>query len=161
MDHLAEVTTYYTYLPNVLRDPVSQKEHLLDQLQIFLAYCSVSDLPSELHHSYAFMASKSDPNTLMYHEAMMAKEKGEFCEAMETEIEGLELQQAWSIVLYVCSRVPSFQANALSSANYWPFPLKKSKQYVRVSPNASLFFKILGPLLNEERALPFQNGFFY
>ena len=28
-------------------------------------------------------------------------------------------------VLYVCSRVPSFQGNALSTANYWPFNLKK------------------------------------
>ncbi len=34
-------------------------------------------------------------------------------------------QQCTKAVLYVCSWVPSFQGNALSSANYWPFNLKK------------------------------------
>jgi hypothetical protein len=57
-----------------------------------MAYCGLinNDLSDSIPLS-AFIASKSDPDTLMYHEAMMAFDKADFCEATEVEIKWLEL----------------------------------------------------------------------
>ena len=114
----AEANSYFANLPDVLRDTLSQKEHELDELEFFLADCRVSNVDLT---SYVYLASKSDPDTLMYHEAMMAIDKVEFREAMEIEIKGLELQNTWTIV----SRSVATELNKKVLPGTWTFKRKR------------------------------------
>jgi hypothetical protein len=92
---LSTVEAFFSSLPDLLRDPSAQKEYELDTLESILHQACQ---PNELISLLAFVASKSDPDTLMYHEAMMAPDKDDFCEAMTVEISGLEKQQTWTVV---------------------------------------------------------------
>ena len=115
---LGEANSYFANLPSLLRDPTSQKGHQLDQLQILLSYCSLNNDLSDSIPLSAFIASKSDPDTLMYHEAMMAFDKADFCEAMEVEIKCLELQHTWNIV-------PRSEATKTVLPSTWTFKRKR------------------------------------
>ena len=92
---LSTVDAFFATLPDILRDPIAQKEYELNNLE------SAINLSKSLGESFslsAFAASKSDPDTLMYHEAMMASDKELFQEAMDVEIAGLESQNTWTVV---------------------------------------------------------------
>ena len=92
---LSTVDAFFASLPDTLRDCIAQKEFELDSL------ASAIKLSKELGEPFsasAFVASKSDPDTLMYHEAMMASDKESFREAMDVEIAGLEAQRTWTVV---------------------------------------------------------------
>ena len=114
----AEANSFFANLPDVLRDSLSQKEYELDELEFFLTDYSVSNVDPT---SFVYLASKSDPDTLMYHEAMMAIDKVEFREAMEIEIKGLELQNTWTIV----SRNVPTQLNKKVLPGTWTFKRKR------------------------------------
>ena len=91
---LSTVDAFFATLPDILRDPIAQKEYELNHLE------SATNLSKSLGESLslsAFVASKSDPD-LMYHEAMMASDKELFQEAMDVEIAGLESQNTWTVV---------------------------------------------------------------
>ena len=86
---LSAVNAYFAMLPDILRDPITQKEFELDTMENMLKQVA-STKETLTTHLFAFVASKSDPDTLMYHEAMMASDKQEFRDAMEVEITALE-----------------------------------------------------------------------
>ena len=94
---LSAVNAYFAMLPDILRDPITQKEFELDTMENMLKQVA-STMETLTTNLFAFVASKSDPDTLMYHEAMMASDKQEFRDAMEVEITALERQNTWNIV---------------------------------------------------------------
>ena len=68
---------------------MTQKEFELDTMENMLKQVA-STKKTLTAHLFAFVASKSDPDTLLYHEAMMASDKQDFQDAMEVKIAGLE-----------------------------------------------------------------------
>ena len=84
---LSSVEAFFATLPDLLQDPMAQKEFELDALDDLLQHVSSNNTSLTYH---AFIASKSDPDTLIYHEAMISTDKQEFCKAMENEINKLE-----------------------------------------------------------------------
>jgi Reverse transcriptase (RNA-dependent DNA polymerase) len=94
---LSSTNGYFASLQEFLPDPMEQKGLELDELERMLRQVTVSNKELFLH-PFAPFASKSDPDTLMYHEAMMANDKQEFWDAMEVEIAVLEKQNTWTVV---------------------------------------------------------------
>jgi hypothetical protein len=115
----SDADSYFASLTNMLRDPTSQKEYALDELQFVLDNACV--LPDSLSTFFIGLASKSDPDTLMYHEAMMAIDKREFRDAMEIEIKGLEMQRIWTLV----SRATAIAAQKSILPSTWTFKRKR------------------------------------
>lgn len=86
---LSLVNALFATLPDLLWDPIAQTEFELDTLDAMLQ--QVSSNNASLTNN-AFMALKSDLDTLMYHEDMIAMDNQEFCDAMEDKITELEKQ---------------------------------------------------------------------
>ena len=74
---LSAISAYFALLPDILREPTEQKEFELDALEAMLQQVTSTDKMLTIQ-PFAFTASKSDPDTLMYHEAMMADDKQDF-----------------------------------------------------------------------------------
>ena len=115
----SDADSYFAALTDTLRDPISRAEYLLDELQCVLDNAHV--MPDSLSTFFVGLASKSDPDTLMYHEAMMAIDKCEFRDAMEIEIKGLELQRTWTLV----PRTAAFAAQKSVLPSTWTFKRKR------------------------------------
>ena len=116
---LSSVEAFFATLPDLLRDPAAQREFELDTLENLIQQLSADN---ETLTYNAFIASKSDLETLMYHEAMMAMYKQEFRNAMEAEINRLEQQKTWNIV----PQTKATDQNKKILPRTWTF---KRKQY--------------------------------
>jgi hypothetical protein len=115
---LSAVDAFFAALPDSLRDPFAQTEYEIDNLERQLTeLVTAGTLPTIA----AFVASKSDPDTLMYHEAMMDSDKEAFREAMEVEIMGLETQKTWELVL----RTTAMARNKKVLPTTWTFRRKR------------------------------------
>ena len=89
----SDADVYFGMLPNLLHlNEDTEQDELQYRLDCY------QTLASSILTPFAFVASKSDPDTLMYHKAMIAVDKTEFREAMEVEIAGLEAQHTWTVV---------------------------------------------------------------
>ena len=98
---------------------MAQKEFELDATDDLLQQVSPNN---DSLTNHAFIASNSDLDTLIYHEAMMATYKQEFYNAMENEITELEKQNTLKIV--PCSQATIQQKKILPGT--WTF---KNKRY--------------------------------
>ena len=117
---LSATNAYFACLPDILRDPTEQREFEIDTFERMLLQVTSTNkmLTPQL---FAFVASKSDPDTLMYHEAMMANDKQDFRDAMENEISGLEQQGTWNIV----PRSQALSQNKKILPGTWTFKRKR------------------------------------
>ena len=99
---------------------MTQKEFDLETMENMLKQVT-STKETLTTHLFAFVASKSDPDTLMYHEAMMASDKQEFRDAIKVEITGLERQNTWNIV----PRTSATTQNKKVLPGTWTFKRKR------------------------------------
>jgi hypothetical protein len=109
----SDANAYYAMLPTYLQLSMNDTHNELEfMLDTHRAIDPIGVVP------FVFVASQSDPDTLMYHEAMMADDKQQFRDAMEVEIAGLEGQETWTVV-------PRMSATKTVLPSTWTFRRKR------------------------------------